>query len=132
MSQSPRLPAEGGDGSSVAAGAGFAAGLLGIVASSCCVLPILLVGAGLGGIGATLIPTLAALRPYFLGAAVLAIAAAWVVHLRRSRVCATDAACAAPARSRRAPLWLVSVSAVVLLAIVWQATVEPWLLAWVR
>jgi hypothetical protein len=87
---------------------------------------------GFGSVGAVLIPTLSTLRPYLLGAALLAVAAAWILHARRPRACAADAACVISSPARRAPLWLVVASVIVLLAIVWQPLIEPRLLTWVR
>lgn len=122
----------GGKGPAAATGAGLAAGLAAIVASSCCVLPIVFVGLGLGSAAAVLIPTLAALRPYLLAVAVLAVAAAWVSHARRRRACATDADCKTRGPVRHTPVWLVLASAVVILALIWQSSIEPRLLPWVR
>lgn len=122
----------GGKGPTVATGAGFAAGLAAIVASSCCVLPILFVGLGIGGAAAVLIPTLAVLRPYLLATAVLAVSAAWVIHARRRRACATDTARKPTSPVRSMPVWLVLASAVVILALIWQPWIEPLLLPWVR
>ncbi len=122
----------GGKSTGVVAGAGLAAGLVAIVASSCCVLPIVLVGLGLGSVAAALVPTLAVLRTYLLAAAVLAVVAGWVIYLRRRQACATDAACGVPAAARRAPIWLVLASAIVLLALIWQPWIEPLLLSWIR
>ena len=113
-------------------GAGLAAGLAAIVASSCCVLPIVFVGLGLGSVAALLIPTLAALRPYLLAGAIIAVAAAWILYTRRRQACAADASCATARPSRRAPVWLVFASVVALLALVWQPWIEPLLLSWLR
>lgn len=121
-----------GKGAAAATGTGLAAGLAAIVASSCCVLPIVFVGLGLGSVAAVLIPTLATLRPYLLGAAVLAVVAAWLSHVRRRQACVDDADCATTGPGRRTPAWLVLASAVVLLASVWQPWVEPHLLPLVR
>jgi mercuric ion transport protein len=120
------------DGGALFAGAGLSAGLAGIVASSCCVLPLVFAGFGIGGATFAVLPVLAAWRPYLLGAAVLALAAAWLVHLRRRRACRADAACAAAARPDRGWPWLAAVSAVVLLAIVWQSLIEPQILLLLR
>lgn len=113
-------------------GAGLAAGLAAIVASSCCVLPIVFVGLGLGSVAAVLIPTLAVLRPYLLGAAVLAVVAAWVIYARRRQACASDAACGNADSARRAPIWLILASGIVLLALIWQPWIEPLLLPLIR
>jgi mercuric ion transport protein len=120
------------DGGTLFAGAGLSAGLAGIVASSCCVLPLVFAGFGLGGATFAVLPVLAAWRPYLLGAAVLALVAAWSLHLRRRRACRADAGCAgAVARDRR---WiaLAAISAVVLASLVWQPLVEPRLLLLLR
>ena len=132
MSEATRTFAESANSTSIATGAGFAAGLAGIAASSCCVLPILLVGMGLGSVGAAVIPALAVIRPYLLGAAVIAVVAAWLLHARRRRGYTADAACATSSPMRRAPLWLSVASLIVLLAIVWQPLIEPYVLAWMR
>lgn len=121
-----------GRGTGVVTGAGLAAGLAAIVASSCCVLPIVFVGLGLGSVAALLIPTLAVLRPYLLAAAVLAVVAAWINYARRRQACATEVACDTAGPTRRAPIWLVLASAVVFLALIWQPWIEPLLLPWIR
>jgi mercuric ion transport protein len=118
-------------GGGVAAGAGLVAGLAAIVASSCCVLPIVFVGLGLGSVAAITIPTLAALRPYLLGAAVLAVVAAWAHYARRRALCSVDMTCVG-APARRFPRWLVLASVVVFLALLWQPWIEPALLPLVR
>lgn len=116
----------------MAGGAGLAAGLAGIVASSCCVLPLVLVGFGLGSVAAAIIPALAASRPYLLGAAVIAVAFGWVSHVRGRRAAGAATVCSVGARPRRTPLWLGLATGIVLLALSWQPLVEPWLLAWMR
>jgi mercuric ion transport protein len=121
-----------GKGTRVATGAGLAAGVAAIIASSCCVLPLVFIGLGLGGVAALLIPTLAALRPYLLAGAVLAVVTAWILYAPRRQVCATDASCATTGPARRAPAWLVLASAIVLLAFIWQPWIEPLLLPWLR
>jgi len=132
VSAASEVKGANGKGTGVATGAGLAAGVAAIVASSCCVLPIVFVGLGLGGVAALMIPTLAALRPYLLAGAMLAVVAAWILYARRRAVCATDASCATTGPSRRAPVWLVLASAIVLLALIWRPWIEPLLLPWLR
>lgn len=132
VSTTAQVPNLKGRGIGAVTGAGLTAGLAAIVASSCCVLPIVFVGLGLGGVAAILIPPLASLRPYLLGAAVLAVIAAWLSYARRRRACASDAACAATGAGRCAPAWLALATAVVLLALIWQPLIEPRLLPWIR
>jgi mercuric ion transport protein len=121
-----------GKGARAATGAGLAAGLAGIVASSCCVLPIVFVGLGLGSVAAALIPTLAILRPYLLGAAALAIVVSWVTYARRRQALPSRGVCGTGIAARRVPLWLVLATAVVLLAFIWQPWIEPLLLRAMR
>jgi mercuric ion transport protein len=121
-----------GKGTGVVTGAGLAAGVAAIIASSCCVLPIVFVGFGLGSVAALLIPTLATLRPYLLAGALLAVVTAWILYARRRPACSTDALCASTGPARRAPVWLVLASAIVLLALIWQRWIEPLLLPWLR
>lgn len=116
----------------VAGSAGLAAGLAGIFASSCCVLPLVFAGLGLGSVTAAVIPTLAILRPYLLAVAVIVVALGWLSFAAGRRVAMAEAACAIDPRPRRAPLWLAIASVVVVLALLWQPLVEPQLLAWIR
>jgi len=132
VSTASQLHNPAGKGSGAVTSAGLAAGLAAIVASSCCVLPIVFVGLGLGSVAAVLIPTLAVLRPYLLGAAVLAVVAAWFIYARRRQACASDTACATVGPARRAPIWLVFASAIVLLALIWQPWIESLLLRLMR
>jgi mercuric ion transport protein len=132
MAASSDFPASSAKRARMAGGAGLAAGLAGIFASSCCVLPLVLVAFGLGSAGAAVIPALAALRLYLIAAAILAVAVGWLSHLRGWRTERVGTACAAAAAKRPVPLWLGLASAVVLLALAWQPLVEPWLLARMR
>ena len=118
-------------GRGLATGAGVTAALAGIVASSCCVLPLLFAGFGLGGASLVVVPALAIWRPYLLGAAIVALTLAWIFHLRPVRPQAAAAACSA-AGIRRLPLWLVLASVLVLLALAWQSAIEPQLLLLLR
>jgi len=116
----------------LAGGTSVAAGIAGILASSCCVLPIVFVAFGLGSVAAAVIPALAVLRPYLLAIAVLAVAVGWVCHMRAWRLASEGAACGAAAPPRRALVWLGLASLVVLLALTWQSVIEPRLLVWMR
>lgn len=132
MTVSSNGEARRADGGALFAGAGLSAGLAGIAASSCCILPLVFAGFGLGGATFAVLPVLAAWRPYLLGAAVLALAAAWVVQLRRHSACAADGDCAPAAGRARGLARLAAVSVVVLLSLVWQPLVEPRLLLLLR
>jgi len=93
---------------SIAAGAAAALG-----ASSCCVLPLVLVSAGLGG---TWIAQLRALEQFqwlFIGLAAAAFVYAFYRLYLRPAPCAPGAACAAPAtrRRQRIAFWVTLVCA---------------------
>jgi mercuric ion transport protein len=110
-------------------GSGALAGLLGMLASSCCVLPIVMLNLGIAGTAAVLIPWLATWRLPVLLAGGLLLAAGWYSHWCAPRACGS--ACGAVA-SRAGPIGLSLASAVWLLALSWSTWVEPVLLRWVR
>jgi len=113
------------------AGSGAAAALAGLLASSCCALPILMVSLGLGSMAGALVPMLAAWRLPMLGLAALLLAAGWWSYWRRRRACPSEQGCK-PSSARWLPLGLAAASAVVLLALLWQTWIEPHALRWVR
>jgi len=82
-----------------------------IVASLCCIGPVLLALFGLGAFGAA--SFFGAARPYLLVVAVLLLAAGfyWTYFRRRKEACAPGEACATKpvSRARRAGLWLASI-----------------------
>lgn len=79
----------------------FAAGIAAIAASVCCVLPLLLVMAGIGGAWMSNLTALDRWRPWF-GAMTLACLAwaFWMLYGPASR-CQTEGVCANPRRLRR-------------------------------
>ncbi|OGA46913.1 MAG: mercuric transport protein [Betaproteobacteria bacterium RIFCSPLOWO2_12_FULL_62_58] len=94
----------------VESGALVTGGLAGILASACCVGPLVLVSLGLGG---AWVSTLTVLEPYrwvFFGIAVLALIFAWRKIYRPVGQCEPGQVCAVP-RARRAykiTLWVVA------------------------
>lgn len=92
-------------------GALVTGGFAGILASACCVGPLVLVSLGLGG---AWVSTLTVLEPYrwvFLGIAALALIFAWRKIYRSAGQCEPGQACAVP-RTRRAykiTLWAVAI-----------------------
>lgn len=66
-----------------AAGAGLGGGLAAFGVSLCCVLPMLLMIAGLGGSWIAVFGTVAAAGYWIAGAALVPLAAGWVLALRR-------------------------------------------------
>lgn len=85
--------------------------LAGLLASACCIGPLLLGALGLGSLGFAV--ALAPLRPWFIGlaGALLAVGFYFAYRPERAEACASGQACA-KAASRRTPrlaLWLVAV-----------------------
>lgn len=115
------------------ASAGVAAGLTGLLASSCCALPIALAGLGMTSVAGTLIPALAALRVPMLVLAACFVLVGWLSMTRQRRVCAGSQACTTTSSPpRAAQIALVLVTGIVLLASVWPTWVEPHVIRWVR
>ncbi len=82
----------------------------GLLASACCIGPLLLGALGLGSLGFA--AALAPLRPWFLGltGGLLAVGFYVAYRPRKVEVCAPGEACAKPAsrRMQRAGLWIVA------------------------
>lgn len=94
-----------------------------VLASSCCVLPLALVLAGLGGTWIASLRALAPYKPLFLAGTALALGAGfWVVHGRPEPACAPGTLCGRPQSRRltRTALW--AATALALLA----ATADYW------
>jgi mercuric ion transport protein len=90
--------------------------IAGLLASACCIGPLLLGAVGLGSLG--LATALAPLRPWFLGLTVVLVGTGFFLAYRpqAAEVCAPGQACAKPAsrRNQRLALWLVTVLAAAL------------------
>ena len=86
------------DRSNLSLAASVAAGL---GASVCCVLPLVLVMAGLGGSWLATLKVLEPVRPIFVAVAVLALFFAYRGIFRTAEVCEPDRACADPRVQRR-------------------------------
>lgn len=79
----------------------FAGLLSALGASSCCVLPLALVSAGLGGAWIAQLRALERFSPVFIGVAIAAFAYAFYrLYLRRA-ACAPESVCATPVTRRR-------------------------------
>ena len=78
------------------AGALVLGGLAAILASTCCLGPLLLVGLGVSGAWIGNLTVLEPYRPIFIGAALLALAFAWRRIFRRAHACAPGEICALP------------------------------------
>ena len=71
-------------------------GLAAILASTCCLGPLLLVGLGVSGAWIGNLTVLEPYRPFFIGAALLALAFAYRRIFRRPQACAPGEVCALP------------------------------------
>jgi mercuric ion transport protein len=82
-------------------------------ASVCCVLPLALIGIGVGGAWVAQLRSFERFYPVFVGAAVAAFAYAFYRLYLKPAPCAPDAACATPVtrRDRRIAFWVTLLSA---------------------
>ena len=101
-----------------------AGGIVGaIIASSCCVLPLLLITLGVSGAWIGNLTALEPYKPYFLAVtAILLGAGFWHVYIRPKKACADGSYCARPRSGRitQIALWLATVLALL------AATVNFW------
>jgi mercuric ion transport protein len=115
------------------AGLGTIAGFGALAASSCCALPLVLAGLGAGSAVFSGLEVLANWRPLLLGGAVVIVLAAWVLLFRRRSVaCNIDGSCSAYAASKSARVLLSLGPVFVVLSVVWDPYIEPFLLKLVR
>lgn len=108
-----------------AGGAGFAAAATvgALLASSCCVLPLMLVTLGFGGAWLSHLTLLEPWRPYLLaGTAVLLALGFWRAYAPSREACDPQSACAKPRSRTLVRLVLWSAAALTLAA----ATVDAW------
>ncbi len=92
-----------------------AGGIAAILASSCCLGPLVLVSLGLSGAWIGNLSALEPYRPWMIGPAIIALGLAWRSIFRPASDCADDAICAAaPVRQAYKILfWLVSALVVI-------------------
>jgi mercuric ion transport protein len=79
-----------------------------VLASTCCVLPLVLVTVGIGGAWVSQLTALAPYQPYVLGATVPLLGIGlWHVYLRPAPACEPGTLCAVPSSRRftKAALW---------------------------
>lgn len=119
-------PPEIGPDSSRRQGRGLLAvgGLGALLASACCVLPFVLVAAGLGGAWLANLHALYPFRWWFIGGAAVALFLAWRRLFRPQVRCREGEVCAVPAvqRGYRVLFWAVA-------ALVALSAIAPYLLA---
>lgn len=99
-----------------------AGGISAVLASSCCLGPLVLVLLGFSGAWIGNLSVLEPYRPLFVGTALVALLLAWRAIYRPARDCRAGEVCALPqvARTYKALFWLVA-------ALVLVALVYPWL-----
>ncbi|VAV93766.1 Mercuric transport protein, MerT [hydrothermal vent metagenome] len=94
-----------------------------ILASSCCIVPLVLISLGVSGAWIGSLTALEPYKPIFIGiAAVFLGLGFWHVYFKKQPPCEDDSYCARPASSRitKAALWIATL--VVLLAL----TIDYW------
>ena len=94
-----------------------------IVASSCCILPLVLVTLGISGAWIGNLTALEPYKPYTLGVTALLLAGGfWHVYFRPKKACTDGSYCARPnsAKITKTVLWLATVIAVL------AATISYW------
>jgi len=94
-------------------------GLLGaLVASSCCLLPLVLFGLGVSGAWIGNLTQLAPYQPFFIAATIACLGYGyWLVYRSSKVACAGGAACARPLSNRLVQLGLIVATALVIAAI---------------
>ncbi|AMR78369.1 MULTISPECIES: mercuric ion transporter MerT [Burkholderiaceae] len=103
----------------------FAGGIAAILASTCCLGPLLLIALGFSGAWIGNLTALEPYRPLFLGTAVLALFVAWRRVLRPAQVCKPGEACAIP-RVRATYKLIFWVVALLVLVALGFPYVMPW------
>lgn len=94
----------------ISTGSLAAGGLTAILASACCLGPLVLVSLGLGGAWVSNLTALEPFRPWFLGAAMVALFFAYRRLFRPASACQPGEVCAVPATRRTYKLvfWVVA------------------------
>ncbi|MES2413026.1 MAG: mercuric ion transporter MerT [Pseudomonadota bacterium] len=95
----------------------FAGGLAAILASTCCLGPLVLVALGFSGAWIGNLTALEPYRPWFIGAALVALFFAWRRIFRPTAACKPGEICAAPQVRATYKLIFWSVATLVLIAL---------------
>lgn len=106
-------------------GALYAGGLAAILASTCCLGPLVLITLGFSGAWISNLTVLEPFRPIFIGAALAALFFAWRRIWRPDAICLPGEVCAIPQvkHSYKSLFWLVA--ALVLIALAFPY-IAPW------
>src|SRR5579871_1629877 len=87
-------------------------------ASACCILPLVLFGAGVSGAWIGNLTQLAPYQPYFIATTAVCLGLGyWLVYRSSRRRCADDAACASPVSNRLVLFGLIAATALVAAAL---------------
>ena len=100
-------------------------GLAAILASTCCLGPLVLLALGISGAWIANLTALEPYRPLFIGIALVALLMAWRGIWRTQAVCAPTEVCAAPWVSRVYKMLFTTVALLVVTALVFPYA-APW------
>lgn len=106
-------------------GALLAGGLAAILASTCCLGPLVLITLGFSGAWIANLTALEPYRPYFIGVALVALFFAWKRIWRPAAACCSGDVCAAPQVKRTYKLLFGGVLTLVLVALAFPYA-APW------
>jgi mercuric ion transport protein len=118
------LPAVENSRQRMGSGALFVGGLAAVLASTCCLGPLLLVALGLSGAWIGNLTRLEPYRPFFIAAAVVALFFAGRRIFRPAQACEPGEICALPQTRRIYKILFVAVSVLVLIALVFPYVVK--------
>ena len=124
--ESAPLTASGntGNANSTKSGTLAVAGISGVLASVCCIGPLVLVSIGLGGAAAGVVAAFEPLRPVFIVIAFAALAfAGWKIYRHPVAACAPGIACAVPQTDRiyKTVFWIVAAIVIALITFPYYA-----------
>lgn len=117
---------ETGEGSAERRKGWLAAGgmLAAVLASTCCIVPLVLVTLGISGAWIGTLTAMAPYKPYFAAISLLFIAAGfWQVYVRAKPACAGGSSCARPQITlvTKSALWIATALVLLSLTIGWWA-----------
>lgn len=105
-------------------GALFVGGLAAVLASTCCLGPLLLVALGVSGAWIGNLTRLEPYRPFFIAGALVALLFAGRQIFRPVQICSPGEVCAAPRTRRIYKVFFVAVSVLVLIALLFPYVVK--------
>jgi len=97
-----------------------------LLASSCCIVPLVLISLGVSGAWIGNVTALEPFKPIFVGIAVLFIGAGfWHVYFKKAATCEDGSYCAKPQSSRliKLALWLATFAVILALTIDYWAPI---------